>query len=58
MKMTVQEIISKLNDIAKAIDAIESTIGNDSFRGQNPLADASDLLEEDADFIKRTKVDI
>lgn len=57
MKMTIQEVINKLDDIGRAIDAIHLEIKTE-FLGQEPLSDAIDLLEEYANIIRNTKVDI
>lgn len=57
MKMTIQEVIDKLNDIGRAIDAIDEKIETDSF-GQEPLNEAIDLLNEYANIIRNTKVEI
>ena len=58
MKMTIREILDKLDDIGRAIDAVEREIDKDAFRGQEPLSDAIELLQEYADVIKNTKVEI
>lgn len=57
MKMTIGEVIDKLRDIETAIDAIHQQIKTE-FLGQEPLSDAIDLLEEYAEVIRDTKVDI
>lgn len=58
MKMTIQEVLNKLDDIGRVIEAVEKKIGTDGFRGQEPLSDAVELLEEYANIIRNTKVDI
>ena len=57
MKMTIGEVIDKLRDIETAIDVIHQQIKTE-FLGQEPLSDAIDLLEEYAEIIRNTKVDI
>lgn len=58
MNMTIKEIIDKLEDIDRAISTIEKTLPSDCFRGQEPLCDAIDLLNEYREKIMDSKVNI
>lgn len=57
-KATIQEILTKLQQIDHAILLLESKLPTDYFPGQEPLCDAINLLSEYRDKILDSKVDI
>lgn len=58
MKTTIQDVISKLQQIDHAIMTVELQLPKDYFPGQEPLCDVINLLSEYRDKILDSKVDI
>lgn len=60
MKMTIREIINKLNDIERAVKYVNTHIMSEKtpYTDEDPKEEVIDLLEEYAETIKNTKVDI
>lgn len=55
MKLTIGEVVRKLEDISDAINDVHRVIDRDNYQS---LGDAAELLEEYRDVILSAKVDI
>lgn len=60
MKMTIREVMNKLNDIDRAVKYVDTHMVDEKtpYTGESPKDEIMDLLEEYAESIKNTKVDI
>lgn len=60
MKMTIRDVISKLHDIDRAVELVESQMPDDkpAYVNERPKDAVIDLLEEYAEMIRNIKIDI
>ena len=60
MKMTIREVMDKLRDISNAVQMVDKLMPDDraAYIDISPKDQVMDLLEEYANMIKDTKVDI
>lgn len=58
MKMTIQEVIDKLDDIARAKETIDRVIDERNYTNRCELDEVKDLLSEYAARILISKVEI
>ena len=60
MKMTIREVMNKLSDIEHAVKMVDTHMKDEKvpYTGESYKDQVMDLLEEYADSIKNTKVDI
>lgn len=56
--MSIRDLLKKIDDINRAIETIDRKIDPNTFRGQEPLQDAIDLLEEYREYLLDTKINI
>lgn len=60
MKMTIREVMNKLKDIDNAVKYVDTHLMDEKtpYTGESRKEEVMDLLEEYAEMIKDTKVDI
>lgn len=58
MKMTIRDVMTKLEDIDYAIKQAEEHMPTNAYTSAGPREAVIDLLEEYAEMIRNTKVDI